>query len=105
MLGLLGPIQNPTAYAKYGDQGLFVFISNIFKLAGVVAGIILIFRIITAGYSYLSAMGDPKKFQAAGDTITQSFLGLVVVAGAFILAGLVARFTGINILNPTIYGP
>jgi hypothetical protein len=49
--------------------------------------------------------GDPKKFQQAGDTITQSILGLVIVAGAFILAGLVGRLTGINILSPTIYGP
>lgn len=105
MLGLLGNITNPTKYTSTNGEGLFLFISNIFKLAGVIAGIILIFRIITAGYTYLSAMGDPKKFQQASDTITQSFLGLVVVAAAFILAGLVARFTGINILNPTIYGP
>lgn len=105
MLGLLGNIVNPTAYVSTNGEGLFNFMSNIFKLAGVIAGIILIFRIITAGYTYLSAYGDPKKFQQAGDTITQSVLGLVVVASAFILAGLVARFTGINILNPTIYGP
>ncbi len=105
MLGLLGPITNPTKYASSNGEGLFLFISNIFKLAGVIAGIVLIFKIIYAGYSYLLANGDPKKFQAAGDTITQSFLGLVVIAGAFLLAGLVARFTGINILNPTIYGP
>lgn len=105
MLGILGPITNPTKYASTNGEGLFLFISNIFKLAGVIAGIILIFRLITAGYLYFSAMGDPKKFQQAGDTITQSILGLVVIAGAFILAGLVARFTGIDILNPTIYGP
>lgn len=105
MLQILGPITNPTKYVSTNGEGLFLFISNIFKLAGVIAGIVLIFRLISAGYLYLSAMGDPKKFQAAGDTITQSFLGLVVVAAAFILAGLVARFTGIDILNPTIYGP
>jgi len=105
MLGILGNITNPTAYASSNGEGLFNFISNIFKLAGVIAGIVLIFRIITAGYAYLSAMGDAKKVQAAGDTITQSVLGLVVVAAAFIIASLVARFTGINILNPTIYGP
>lgn len=105
MLGLLGTIDNPTKYTGNSGQGLFLFISNVFKLAGVVAAIILIFRIISAGYTYLSASGDPKKFQQASDTITQSILGMVIVASAFILAGLVGRLTGINILNPTIYGP
>lgn len=105
MLGLLGTITNPTTYNSTNGEGLFNFISNIFKLAGAVASIILIFRLISAGYYYLSAQGDPKKFQQAGDTITQSILGLVIVAGAFILAGLVGRLTGIDILNPTVYGP
>lgn len=105
MLGILGNITNPTTYTSTNGEGLFMFMSNLFKLAGVIAGIILIFRLISAGYFYLSALGDPKKFQQASDMITQSVLGLVIVAGAFIIAGLVARFTGINILNPTIYGP
>lgn len=105
MLGILGNIGNPTSYTSSNGEGLFLFISNIFKLAGVIAGILLIIRIISAGYLYLSAQGDPKKFQQAGDTITQSVLGLVVIASAFILAGLVERFTGIKILNPVIYGP
>jgi len=104
MLGLLGNISNPTTYTDNG-QGLFVFISNVFKLAGVIAGVVLIYRLISAGYIYLSANGDPKKFQQATDTINQSLLGLVVVAGAFILAGLAGRLTGIDILNPVIYGP
>lgn len=105
MLQLLGTVSNPTAYNSSNGQGLFLLISNIFKLAAVIAGIILIFRIISAGYLYLSAQGDPKKFQQATDTINQSFTGLIVVAGAFLLAWMVARFTGIDIINPTIYGP
>jgi len=105
MLGLLGNITNPSIYTSTQGEGLFTFISNIFKLAGTIAGIILIFRLITAGYTYLSANGDPKKFQQAGDTITQSILGIVIIAGAFVLAWLVSRLTGIDIINPTIYGP
>lgn len=107
MLGIFGNITNPYSgnYVSSQGEGLFLFLSNLFKLAGVVAGIILIVRLIGAGYTYLSAIGDPKKFQQASDTITQSILGLVIVAGAFILAGLVGRLTGIDVLNPVIYGP
>ncbi|MFA7301773.1 MAG: hypothetical protein WC069_05660 [Candidatus Shapirobacteria bacterium] len=106
MFGLLGTITNPsTTYASTSGDGLFLFISNIFKLSAVIAGIILIIRIISAGYLYLSSQGDPKKFQQAGDTITQSILGMVIVASTFVLVWLIARFTGIDIINPTIYGP
>lgn len=105
MLGLLGTITNPTQYNSTNSSGLFMFISNIFKLAGAIAGIIFIFKIITAGYAYLSAAGDPKKFQQASDTITQSILGLVVVMSAFVIAAIIGRFTQVDILNPTIYGP
>lgn len=105
MSSIFGSITNPTSYTGDAGEGLFLFLSNIFKLAGVIAGIILIIRLISAGYLYLSALGDPKKFQQAGDTITQSILGLVIVAAAFIIAGLVGRLTGIDILNPVIYGP
>jgi hypothetical protein len=105
MIGILGNILNPTKYASTQGEGLFVFLSNLFKLAGVIAGIIFIVQLITAGYDYIASSGDPKKFQTAGNKILQSLLGLVIIAGAFLLAGLVSRLTGINILNPTIYGP
>ena len=105
MAGLLGDIKNPTSYTSTAGEGFFHFLSNILNIAGVIAGIILITRLISAGYMYLSASGDPKKFQQAGDTITQSILGLVIIAGSFIIIGLISRLTGIDILTPTIYGP
>lgn len=105
MFGLLGNISNPTKYSSTNNEGLFTFISNIFQFAGVIAGIVFIIRIILAGYSYLSTSGDPKKFQQASDTIFQSILGLLIISSAFIITGLLGRFTQIDILNPTIYGP
>jgi len=105
MIGILGNILNPTKYQSTQGEGLFTFLSNLFKFAGVIAGIIFIVQLLTAGYDYIASNDDPKKFQAAGNKILHSLLGLIIVAGAFILAGLVSRFTGINILNPTIYGP
>ena len=109
MIGLFGTIDPPlqNAYFQAGSQGqgLFLFLSNLFMLVGTVAGIYMIVLLITAGYAYLGASGDPKKVELAGSKILQSIIGLVIIAAAFIIAGLVGRFTGINILNPTIYGP
>lgn len=105
MIGIFGPITNPTKIISTKGEGLFTFLSYLFQLAGVIAGIFFIVQIISAGYDYIAANGDVKKFQNAGNKILQSLLGIVIVASAFILAGLVSRLTGINILKPIIYGP
>ena len=98
------PVNNQYFTATKGE-GLFLFISNLFKFAGVIAGIYMVVQLITAGYLYMSTEGDPKKATQAWTKIWQSVLGIVIIASAFIIAGLVERFTGIKILNPEIYGP
>jgi len=107
MIGIFGNITNPTKYGTDIDkgQGLFTFLSNVFKFAAVAGGIYLIIQIILAGFDYISASGDVKKTEAAWAKIWQSLLGLVIISSAFIIAGVVGRLTGINILSPEIYGP
>jgi len=105
MIGIFGNIVNPTTYTSSGGSGLFTFLSNILKFVGVIGGIYMIIQIIMAGFDYISASGDTKKTEIAWAKIWQSILGLVIISSAFIIAGLVGRFTGINILKPTIYGP
>jgi len=112
MLQLFGTIDPPDAVQKYinlgnnqAGSGLIVFISNLLKFAGIIGGIYLVVQFILAGYGYISANGDPKRTEAAWAQIWQSLLGIVIIASAFVLAGVVGRITGINILNPTIYGP
>lgn len=105
MAGIFGTIENPTSYTSTEGSGLFDLISNILKLAGIVAGLFFIVQVIMAGYSYISANGDPKKTEVAWAKIWQSIIGLVIVASAFILASVVGKILGIDILNFTIYGP
>jgi type IV secretory pathway VirB2 component (pilin) len=101
---IFGEIKNPTAFAE-GPKGFFDFLSTIFKLAGSIAGVIFIVKIILAGYAYLSANGDEKKMAQAWAMIWQSIIGLVIVASAFIIAGVIGNLTGTDPTNPTIYGP
>ena len=105
MAGIFGTIENPTKYVSTQGSGLFDLISNILKLAGVVAGLFFIVQIIMAGFSYISASGDSKKVQEAWTKIWQSIIGLVIVASAFILASVIGKILGIDILNFDIYGP
>jgi len=109
MFAIFGTIDKPLNNALFNSgsqgQGLFLFISNLFKVVGVIAGIYMVFQFIFAGYMYLSAEGDVKKTLLAWTKIWQSVLGFVIIASAFVLAALIGRITGINILAPEINGP
>ena len=98
-MATFGTIQNPTKFN--GPQGFFDFLSIIFKVAGIVAGLFFIIKIIMAGFSYMSASGDEKKTAVAFATIWQSIIGLVIVAGAFVIAGVIGNILGLDLLNPT----
>lgn len=109
MLSIFGSIKPPSdsAYFTTGTkgEGLFLLLSNIFKFAGVIAGLFFVVQLILAGYAYLSSSGDPKKTEAAFGTIWQSLIGLLIVSSAFVLASFIGNILGIDILNPTISGP
>jgi hypothetical protein len=106
MIGLFGTIQNPTKYTSTTPgQGLFDFLGNILKFAAIAAGIFMIAQLIFAGFEYINANGDIKKTELAWAKIWQSLVGLIIISAAFIIAGIVGRLTGINILSPQIYGP
>lgn len=109
MISILGnieaPVDNPYFKAENGD-GIFMLLSNIFKLAGAIAGIFFVVQIILAGYGYLSSSGDPKKTEAAFAKIWQSLIGLLIISGAFVLTSFIGKILGLNdILKPTILGP
>jgi len=85
--------------AQDKGQGLFTFISVFINLATIIAGIYLVIQLIMAGYMYMSANGDPKKVDQAGLKITQSMIGLIIVAGAVTLASVIGRIAGISLFN------
>jgi len=112
MLQLFGNITPPSGIAEWiakpgggGGGAIFSFLSTILKLLGTIAGIYAVIQLILAGYTYISAAGDPKKNEQAWAIIWQSLLGLLVVASAFTIAAVVGNLLKIDILNPTIDGP
>jgi len=69
------------------------------------AGIYALLNFILAGYAFLSAGDDPKKVAGAWAKIWQTALGLLVVAGAFVLAAIFGQLIFGDpkfILNPKI---
>lgn len=105
-----GSVAPPPGVVKYGNfsTGLMQFVNNVLYVIIIGAGIFALFNIILAGYNFLSAGGDSKKIEQAWGRIWQSLLGLVFVAGAFVLAAIFGWLIFGDpkvILNPKIYGP
>jgi len=110
ILQFFGKVDLPEPLKPYGSYktGLMKFANNILKLVIVGAGIFAFINIIIAGYTFMAAGGDTKKIDAAWAKIYNSLIGLLFVAGSFVLAALFGWLLFKDptaILNPKIYGP
>lgn len=108
VISLIGPVTPP--YEGYSGEaaGLIVFLSNIIKLITAVGGLLLFLNLVFAGLKYIMSGSDPKTIQEAGSSITNSIIGLVIIAASFIIISIISLvFFGKAdyILNPTISGP
>jgi|SRR3990170_2878693 len=110
----LGNVNNPFTrlspgkYTGTAGEGLITLLNNMVRLAIVAAGIYAFFNLILAGYAFLSAGGDPKNITKAWEKIWQTLLGLMIVAGSFVLAaifGWVIFHDATALLSPKVYGP
>ncbi len=96
MLGIFGKVTNPfnvlapdaTGYSGTNGEGLITLLSNLVKVAIVGAGLYTLFNIVLAGYGFLTAQGDPKAYQKSTERIWRSFVGLLIVASTYLIAGL-----------------
>lgn len=61
------------------------------------AGIILLFLIISGGFSLMTSGGDPKKTQMAQGKITSGIIGFVVIFAAYWITLLVYKILGVEV--------
>jgi len=108
---IFGTVNPPVGVNKFSGGsigGISVFITVILRTMIVAAGIYALFNLVIAGYQFLGAGGEPKAIAAAWARIWQSILGLVVTAGAFVIAALIGILLFGDptfILQPTVFGP
>lgn len=105
------PLQrlNPGGYGGIsGDLGPVAFISNVFQLIALAAGLYALFNLITAGLQYISSAGDPQLIEAAQRKMNMSLLGLIIIIMSYtiaaIIGGLLFGDTGF-LFSPQIHGP
>lgn len=90
-LGTVNPPPGPNQFLNGNVGGLSLLIANLIKTAIALAGLYAVVNFVLAGYSFMSAGGDPKKIEDAWAKIYQTIIGLVFTAGAFVLAAMVSR--------------
>lgn len=94
MIFQFGVIDNPfkvfapstTLATGTQGEGLFILINNLIKMSILIAGIYTFINLILAGYMFLNAGGEAKAIAKAWDKIWQSLVGLLIIAGSFVLA-------------------
>lgn len=106
--GQINPPQGVNSYGSLQTKGLIKFANNLIMLVIVGAGIFAFVNFIIAGYDFLGSAGDSKKTAAAWARIYNSLIGLLFVAGSFVLAAIFGWILFKDpraILSPNIYGP
>jgi len=76
---------------------LTTLIANIIRAIVAFSGVILFIMLIIGGMSFLFSGGDQKKLEKAKGTITNAFVGLVVLIGSYLVLLLIKQFTGIDV--------
>ena len=98
----LSPIQPPGLPFTAETAGIDTenLISTVVGFLTIVAGISFILYFIIAGFSWITAGGDPEKVKKAQANITNALIGLIIVAIAYTVTAIVGSLLGFDILNP-----
>jgi hypothetical protein len=109
---VFGEINAPQGVEQLNTQangiGVLLFISNMIKLATVIAGIIVFFNLIRAGYTYINSQGNSKANEEVKNIVTYSILGLILIVAAYTIMAVISvvLFGDAGyILNPTLVQP
>lgn len=72
-------------------------IQRLIGLSVALSFIALMAMLFYAGFQYITSEGDPKKLQAAHQTVTWAVIGIFFLVLAWIILVLVRNFTGVEV--------
>lgn len=92
-----GQIKPPSvienSYGVLGQgAGLTGFVSRLIVVITIAGGIWALFNVLLAGFSVITASDDSKKLSEMSSKITNTFIGLLVMIAAPLLAALIGLF-------------
>lgn len=86
-------------------KGIECLFENLISPIPALLALVAVFMIIFAGVRLLFAGADPKAQKAAWDTFTWAVIGLILLAGAWLIIVLIGKFTGADISTFTVGVP
>lgn len=105
---VFGNIEAPQGVAELnihaGGIGLLLFISNMIKLASIIAGVWVLFNFISAGFTYITS-ADSSAYSKIGEKLSMSVMGLALIVASYTIIGIVSLIIFGNptyIINPQI---
>lgn len=110
---VIGPVYPPMTILNINTQagdintiGIIYFANRVVLLITIIAGILVMFNFIKAGWLYLLGGAETKAAAEVKDLLTYSIIGLVIIAVTYTIAGLIGLIFFGNaafILQPTLY--
>jgi site-specific recombinase len=94
--GLSYSIRSP--FCSYADDGAVIscgivsiegLVTAILQILLVIAVPVIVFFIIFAGFSYVTAQGNPEKIKTASRSLTYALIGAVLILGSVALAEII----------------
>ena len=82
-----------------GTPGPEIIISQVIQIILSLLGVIFLAFMIYAGVTWVMAEGDDKKVQKAKDMISESIIGLIIVAAAYAISYFLISYFSANTLS------
>jgi len=79
----------PGIPSDVGNTGSFI--SALIRFFVVVAGLFTLVQFLIGGFTYITSSGDKAKVTEATNKITNSIIGLVVIAASFVIIAIISK--------------
>jgi len=80
-------------------QDLEILFGNVVGVILGLAGIVLFIMLLSGGFKYITAGGDPKGVEGAKKTLTYAIGGIVVIALSYLILNLIGVITGATAIS------
>lgn len=86
----VGTIAPPSGIpSDIGNTGNFI--SGLVRFFIIIAGLFTLVQFLIGGFTYITSSGDKAKVTEATNKITNSIIGLVVIAASFVIIAIISK--------------